>query len=787
MARLQGDIQDLTSYFTRPRLIYSSNITGGLSAFVRQDVDSVVLFNTFFPNGLDRLAGVYGVRFKLVFTLQLATTPYQQGLLCLNWQYGPCASVSTPLGGLTPRGAIQGMQTNVPHVLLDLADTTMGVLKVPYLSVQEFMPLTDGVTDYGTLFISPILPVAFGAGGTVPTMRLYVHIEDLELYGAIPTESAVITLQGGKVLSPVTQEFNKSSHPFSSALNSAGQAFSFLAKGIPSLASIAGPPAWALGQAARLVRYFGYSKPTITEPTNRMYLQSHVNEINVDVPSAATVVGPFADNTLAASPEFAHNGVDEMSLAYILSQYSQLCIGQIGLSDASGARLYASAVSPSSFWFRSRLTGTPPFCNLSAPKSSKVAGAQKAFVPTNIFYIASCFKQWKGSFRFRVTFAKTKFHSGRVLIMYVPTVTSAQELIYPTDTPTTVIGVPPGTFGPQPFGYSKLFDLRDSSVFEFDVPYISPLPYNSFYSPSGSIVMYVQDPLQAPSTVPNVVPFLVEVKAMPDFEVAVPISPLYPPVVAASDTNVRYQSGKLLPVSKPDDAELCTGEKLLSVKQLIMLPKLSYAATVAPNTLDTMSLMPWFYGPALDYTTPVAPTFAREQFGYGFYFSQAYAFVKGGTDYHFYPGNSAGSGSTITVAQISTTPGITVSAGFPSNVPISSNPRVYQANATVGTHVRLPAYQRYVRYWSSFLQYLTWYPDLTNAVSTTLIPYTREGPLVQYSANIQNFSTGTSQFRISRAAADDAALGLYYGPPLLGLLAPDNVNGAYDIDSSVIL
>lgn len=783
---LQSDVQNLTDYFSRPRLIFSSTIGTGQTPVWSAQWNTDTLFNVVFSDGYKRLKGVYGCRFTLVFTYQLATTPFHQGVLTCSWQYGATATDASPIGGLTPRGTILGMQTNIPHVLMDLSTTTMAVLKVPYLAVPEFLPLNDSYTTYGLSAVSPLLPVTSGTGTTAPTIRIYCHLEDLELLGAVSDTNAFITLQSGAKLSPVTEEFNHDSKPFSSALNSAGLALSYLAKGIPSLASLAGPPAWALGQAARLARYFGYSKPTVVDPPQRMYISSNVDECNVDKASLVSVVGPFSTNALAVTPELAHNNVDEMSLQYILSQYSQICIGKMEITDASTTPLYATAVSPSSFWFRSRLTGSPPFCNIGAPKSSNVAGASRGFIPSNIFFLASCFKEWKGSFRFRFTFAKTKFHGGRVLVQYTPEYNATDgDLTYPSDTPATVVGLPSGGFGLQPFGYTKLFDLRDSNVFEFDVPYVSALPFNSFFGDIGSLIMYVQDPLIAPSTVPSSVPFCVEVKAMPDFELAIPISPLYPPVTVAtaSSTNVRFQSGNLLSMARPVDDQLCIGEKVLSVKQLISIPKVSYGGTIIANTVDSITLMPWWYGPMVNYNTPGNVAFLREMFGFGFYFSQAYNFVRGGTDYHFYPGNSSMAGLMIGVAQISPTPGMPAGTGFPTNTPFSNNARLYQHNMTVGAHFRLPAYQKYVRYLSSCLGSLSWFPDMTVSNSTVTIPYARDNPLVQYTATIINYSTGTSQLRVSRNAADDAALGLYVGPPILGLLAPDNAYGAYDLDS----
>lgn len=780
-APLQPDIQNLTQYFARPRLIGSGTFTTSQNVQFVQTITPLNLFQTLFPFGSQRLTGVYGVRFKLVFTVQVATTPFHQGVLVANWQYGDTPTTASPNFGLTPRYAVLGMQTNVPNVRIDLAETTMATLSIPFLNHQEFLEVGAGGPLYGTFAICPILPVTSGAGTSPPTYRVYLHIEDMELIGAYAPDASVVVLQSGKKLSPVTEEFNRDSHPFSSALNSAGQAFSYLAKGIPSLASLAGPPAWFLGQAARLARFYGFSKPLLVEPPQRMYPQSHVNEANVDLPACNTMVAPFQGNTLAVSPEFAHTDVDEMSIPFIISQYSQICIGYIASSMASGTMLYATPFSPSCFWFRSRLTGSAPFCNIQAPLGSSLTTT--AFVPSNLFFVGSVFRFWKGSVRFRVTFAKTKFHGGRVLAYFNPRSIGLGGA--PTAALPSIEALVPGTNGPQPFGYSKLFDLRDSNVFEFDVPYISFNPYVPFFQDAGSFSFYVQDPLIAPDTVPSTVPFLVEVRALDDFEFAAPTTPNYPP---ANTTNlapgVVYQSSKLITLAKPEDCTNCIGEKVTSIKQLISIPKGSQSVNLLPNVVYSLYVYPWWFGNRINTSTTALNAFPNECFGFGNYFSNAYVYVRGGTDFHAYLSNFSGSDAYISAALVSTAGGaVSGTPALSNNLPVSNNARVSQNLNGYGAHVRVPAYQRLVRLLSYGLGAQAWVPNPLQAVSRTPIPALNYNPNAVCQINIATTSTVNTQFRPTRCAADDAALGHYIGPPLLGLISNVSTSTTYDPDS----
>jgi hypothetical protein len=784
LATVQTDLQNLSKYFARPRLIYSSAIPTTYANMYNSRVSVSDMLTTYFPDGDIRMTGVFSIRFSLVYTIQLATTPYHQGVLVASWQYGDISTSFSPTSGDTARGAIPGMQTNLPHVRMDVSDTTMATLKVPFLSVQESLTVSSAI-EYGIFTITPLLPVTSGPGTSNPTLRLYVHLEDLEFFGAVPQESASVALQSGAV----AKEFMKDTHPFSSGLSSMGEVFRYVALGIPSLSSLAGPPAWFLAQAAKVARSFGFSRPITTDPPMRILGQSHVHEANIDLPSAVTMVAPTATNTLAVSTEFCHTDVDEMSLAFINGQYGQICAGVMTTANPSGTALYATRVSPSNFWFRARFSGSPPYCNVPAPASSTVNDVGNGFIPSHLFFTSACFRQWKGSFRFRFSFAKTKFHGGRVLVIYNPFPNGQANSPNPTDAYGFINGLPTGTYGPQPFGYTKMFDLRDSNVFEFDVPYVSTIPYRSFFDNIGSLLMYVQDPLISPSTVPAEVPFLVEVKALSDFELAIPVTPRYTPGVTdvGAITTIRYQSGALVSMTDVKDSQLCVGEIIKSVKQLIMIPHAILSGVVITNTVNEFNLFPWFWGPRYNISSAAPTAYLTGSFSYGHYFARAYTFLKGGTDYHFYVINPASHSMQITSYPVGMQNGVAlpINLGLATNAPYSSNVRVNQLNNDYGTHLRVPAYQTVPRLETSYLLGTPWAPVFSNIARINPFPLAAAMMTNVVKALFYNISTSNSTVRTLRSAADDAALGIYVGPPILLLLPQNTTNIVYDPDSSV--
>lgn len=769
----QSEFQDLKEYFRRPRMIGNGVLSTGTRGNVfNTDVVTDTLFISYFLNGYSRLAGVEGVRFKLVYTVQVAATPFHQGLLALNWQYANA-------GNSTFRNIAPQSATALPHVRLDLSADTMVQLSVPFMNSREYIDLGNGARAYGRISLDNVLPIASVASVSPPTFKLYVHLEEMVLIGPSPQASVAIAFQSGKKLSGAENEYENEALPISSALHAASRSFSWIAKGVPSLSSIAGPPAWFLGKAAGLVRYFGFSKPQIQDPIIRIYKQSNVCEGNVDLPSATVTVGPMASNHLKIDSTFSATDVDEMAMSYVLSQWSQVCYGTLSTSDAAGSTLYGTAVSPNHFWFRAN--ASKPFCNVKAPSSIvNVTDAINCFYPSNLFYWAMMFKYWRGDIKFRFTFAKTKFHGGRIMAAFIP------SPLLEGEAPGNVYGLfngPEALAGNvQPFGMSAVFDLKDTNVFEFDVPYISNVPFSTFMENTGSLTLTVIDPLQATSSVSSSIPFIVEVCAGSDFELAAPMGPLYPSVRCDSASKIRLQSGKVVSTISPDVSLYTVGEQLQSVKQLAMIPKHFILATqVAGDTTADMNILPWFATNLIPTTVPGVsgnglPNYV---FGWGMAVAACYNFVRGGTDFHLY---SASNNNSICFSATydSYTGGVESTPAAPGNRPPSNKPRVISSSNN-SLHVRFPAYQKVIRYLADCAHISGYVPGFNNNGKFNL-PLDTNYPALVYSATYDN-PPGASVSRIyaSTCAADDAQAAFYMGPPYL-YLTKDNSGLSWDND-----
>lgn len=730
LSSTEADIQNLTRYFSRPRLIAQGDLATGTRArqwFRNFSPQSIIREYT--QVGVDRLNGVFGLRFKLVFTLQVASTPFHQGILALSWQY------TNPSESGYTRCAESFTCTNLPHVRMDLSNTTMVQLEVPYIYYTDFVRKVSNDV-YGMLGLNTILPIAAVPGLTVPTFKLLMHLEQLELVGVEPLATTDIVLQSGAL----SKEYDNDAYPFSSALSNLSKTLKFVGKGIPSLASVMTPASWFVGKLAGATRAFGYSKPQICEPPGRMVTIGGVLEHNIDVPSQAVVLAPFITNRTLIDPTVGASEVDEMSFAHILGQWSQICTGHMDTVMPHSTALYATQISPTFLWAREPTT--TPACNIRVDVNAAHTGC---ILPSNILMVASYFRLWRGGMTFRFTFGKTKMHGGRILVSYVP---------HSTEVDVGKVKAPEidSAAAMQPTGHCAIFDLRDDNIFEFHVPYTGITPFTSFYDSVGSLSMCVMDPLQAPSIVSNSIPFLVEVKADSDFEVASFRGP----------TGVHNPSGNIVlqadvgPTYNANASQYTTGEAFTSVKQLISMPT-QFAIRHKGYTYD-YDVPPWYYHPRLPANNLSVPEGAYTVAGN---FSTCYTFARGGSDLHVYQAQDSNSATTSI---------------FLHDVRDATNQDCSSTTPYVITHdghlhVRCPHYPKTARVSPHAYNGLTW--KVTSANDGTPPPErlllkadapAHMAPVVPRLRSTYLSNSGTSGLVVKRAAADDAVLAHYIGP-----------------------
>jgi len=626
-----------------------------------------------------------------------------------------------------------------------------------------------------------------------------MHLENVELFGAVPLATSAITIQSG--LSALDSELSDS-RPLSSALASASQTMRFLGKGIPSLSSISGPASWFLRGAAGAVRSFGYSKPAIVTEVKPYTAERHIREFNVDSPSCVPIAGPTCDNHLTVDPSFAGTDVDEMSLAFVLSRWSYICMGKLNTSTPTNQPIYATYVSPITMWHRDCL-GFNVAANRSIPANPEGSPEfRNAIVVSNQLYFASMFRQWRGSFRYRFTFCKTPLHAGRVMVVFNPDRGSYIIRNAGQNTGRLAVGtdivIPNSTTAANlmPASYSKIFDLRDGNSFEFDVPYTSEFPYTELCGWIGSLSMFVYDELQAPPVAPAEITFMVEVCAAGDFELAVPSGPKLIPHIntpqiklqSGLEQLITLQSGLVAATSSPKSSQQCIGERLQSVKQLVMMPSHSCLGSIDWNA-DTdgrsfaLPVWPWWAQSLVPNVSPLtlealggATRFAGGRLGWGGTIAACYLYARGSTDVHLYYSASRHVGFYASYGRRDgnnswDNPRGDVTIGNPGALPL------VVGNSAQGTlRARFPTYARAPRMYTHLYRLVpSWTYNSEWSVYQTeneLLGSLGDNPLAvgKIICALPTFAFQSAEDRLIttllfRSAGDDAQLGHYVGPP----------------------
>jgi hypothetical protein len=526
------------------------------------------------------------VKIRLVFN----ATPFMSGKYWLFF---------APFDDVSNRGA---MLTNLPNctgfpgVEIDVGSNAPVEIKMPYCSPLSHFNLIDSHSNMGEMYIVPINPIQSGTSPLTQgaNFTIFAWFEDIEL--AMPTSKAV-TVPPVPPDPPVEEEVWKAQvgviadeEEWTAQVGSeehaatSGPPISGIARAVASAASVLGsvpvlgswmrPVEWvsrAIGGAASAV---GWNKPTNLDkncPYINVPAKGYTNADGIDLSSK---LGAMPDNGLTYDGGIFSTEVDEMDLTYVSSK-SCLFRSAIPwtLSTAVGKNLHYNAVAPGLVQGTSTLS------------------------PTTVAYVASMFQQWRGTIKYRLAAAKTAFHTGRLRITYHPGIYGSNAL-----TGTTAENA-----------YNWILDLSVSSELEFEVPYVSNVPWKEVYlgqyddanwdlekHSTGTITITVLNELRrASDSVADNVPLNMWISggddiayAMPDFarfSVAEPPSELgelqedaepewkaqvFNLTSTAIEHNEQVQdtSTSVFPMSMMDHTmaeQLCIGEKITSLRQLI--------------------------------------------------------------------------------------------------------------------------------------------------------------------------------------------------------------------------
>lgn len=754
------EFQDLKQYLSRPTLLARGSVATSPQGLFNSAM-SYSTISSFIPGFVDRLRGARGFRADLVFTIEHNANPFHQGLLVAGFQYG---------SGQFWRVLRPSMVTHVPHVRLDLATNTRAVLRVPYLSEFEYWGSSDSEIglSMGLFALIQVLPTPTLTNSATPVWKLYLQLENVEVFGRVPvlTPSFIVPQSGVAATMPgrasVAEAELKANGSFSGVLRAAAALPAAVGSWMPSLAPFTGTATWFLNCASKAASAFGFSKPVDSSSVVRQIRYPNWCEGNIDIAAPSAAVGAFLGNSVSISPALGGTDLDEMAFDTILTRYSQIFRGSMATTNSHGECLYASHVCLAHMWFRSPGVATNGG-NISIPRGSTT---QFAVIPSTLMYFGQNFRLWHGGFKYRVSFAKSKFHTGRVMFSFIPNYRQIPNTSRYFDAASEGGPVPAEfSLDLQPSQYTKVFDLKDDSVFEFEIPYIAPVSHLGYNDSMGFVSMQVLDPLinngeSAPS-----ISFIVEVAALPGFYFAGISQPGQPVCADNVQPAIEFQSG--VGASSRDASQFSVGEKFMSAKQLAMYPTWNRVDT-ANGALVSGTVPPWpsvaSWGPG---TTALAVDASKAfAFSRAGLVAQCYAYAVGSTLLTI---DRAGfsAGSRVAVIQTRADNGLPPAA---STVPSQYVARLTDPNLVCsrlspvsggGTYL-LPMLCGGPRFRVGDFNTDTAARDFTMATNTYTT--TSNTCKVLYNITVNNTSGATIIWNYATSAADDARCAAYIGP-----------------------
>jgi len=307
----------------------------------------------------------------------------------------------------------------------------------------------------------------------------------------------------------------------------------------------------------------------------------------------------------------------------------------ITTSTGEGANVYGRFVGPSSF---------------ATNFSSSYAGKTMTYQCSNpIGYLSNNFRLWRGAIVMQVQIVSTKFHSMRLAVTWTPTTSMAN-----IPTPATSV-----------LSMRTIIDVREGTHFKLILPYLVNTMYLPRASYSGEVNILLENQLVCPETVANNVDVIVTYCGHTDFEFAAPsyTSNVSPVVFCAQSGDVECDfgiaqcslvdetiGGEPLPVPSLTPAQYCIGERIQSVKQLLLkatqFSSLNASAPVWNNT-TSIAFDPYFIG-ALGMNTGTGGVTTGSIGGDAFgLIVPMYAMIRGGVNFQLLSnGNFSFTGTT---------------------------------------------------------------------------------------------------------------------------------------------
>jgi len=390
--------------------------------------------------------------------------------------------------------------TMMPYIFLSPTTSEAGEMILPFMCPDNWLDLAGSTVEHmGRLrFITMnALKHSNAASGSVQ-ITVFAWLQDVKLASPTQTNYNIYTHQAG-------DEYGKGivSKPASIISKAAG-----ILSNIPIIKPYALSTMMLASNIGKVASVFGFSRPVVVTEIQRFKHLSAGNTANSDQSEAVVKLSFDSKQELSIDPRTVGLGsCDEMTIQSIVTRSAYVATAIWTPSYVDGTVLKKINVNPL----------------LYVPDTSTGPNVT-SFMNIPVSTIASMFKYWKGTLRYRFQVVASSLHRGRLRIYYDP--------IYSTSEPS------------YNQSYSRIIDLAGQRDFTFDVAwnahrgwletnlaYLSPpkvashingAAYDAAFC-NGEITLTICNALTAPDpTIVQDVYVNIYVSAGDDFQVAAP-------------------------------------------------------------------------------------------------------------------------------------------------------------------------------------------------------------------------------------------------------------------------
>lgn len=731
--------------------------------------------------------------------------PFQQGRLLIVFRPYVDQLAFAPSSAATLTGL-----TGYPHMELDLSVNQVATFKVPFIAPVSHLNLIQEQWSIGKIEIYVYSSLA----GDEPNIdgAFWAHFEDIDLevptgvepyappaMGTMVTSPpkmiAAMQMMTDSIANPNTAEWmanssaervsdiqkkakknvetfggptqtpdlaaeSKQSPGLLTKISGAVGDVALAASAIPYLTEVALPIGLIAKGISFVAGLFGWSKPyseKLSEPIQISTARFFANYNGVDLSKQLALESLNAVSVLA----LFGSGIDEESIKYVCSTPNYWERFSFSLTNVAGDTLYSTPINPIGKMIPYK-TGFP-----------------YTYVMTHLAYMSQAFLYWRGNIKFIFKFIKTRYHAGRLRIIFAPQAVKEDG---------TTFAIDPNLC------YSQIVDLQEVTDYTFEVPFI----YQALWCrtvnedstvttlpATGLLVVQVLNELRRPNEiVSDTVDIIVEKCAGENFQLAWPerthgIPVVYdsgPPKPAldarATQTTLPRQVAKLqmfvVPradhqLSSDNSAPLfpkmseealnpdldTIGERVLSIRQL--LHRNMIAGDPMPNPA-LLTVNPYACS-TLKKSDSAVPVSGDSD--YFTYFSSLYAFQRGGMRFKCFREsiNQSGIDACHLVGRrnqcypevFATVATSEAAQEFPTQVNIPIRDGVFE--------IQVPYYGQYLMH-----------PTAINPLMDALRPYAAS---TYVHLSLHTAAGEQNPAILFRSTADDFSLGFLIGAPLI--------------------